>query len=330
MLRLFRLLKLDKYVPSISLVDDVLRLKKNVLLVSCFAASSLWVLFAGLMYLAEYKDHSTEIDDLPLYGCYENCTMSDRYENFFKSVPLTGIHLTGDFPLIEYDGYGRIVCFAMVIAAIGVVSIPSGVMASGFAEIVQSKAKASRGEEVGAAGDDWFDIRYRELEGQAPPVSAFGPRADTLQQGVHEYLNGKIDERTGLVTRTTFSRAGRLCFFSLIIANVIAVVVESIPEVDKYVGNDRGNFFDVFEAISVGFFTLGELVVFSTAFILCLATLKVSLLYFLDRVHSSSNLSKQKQDGPVLALDLHDDILWFGRFYLHCSLVPAGDLGENW
>jgi hypothetical protein len=78
MLRLLRLLKLDKYFPSISLVDDVLRLKKNALAVSGFAAATLWVLFAGLMYVAEFKDHSMEIDNLPLYGCYENCTMSDR------------------------------------------------------------------------------------------------------------------------------------------------------------------------------------------------------------------------------------------------------------
>lgn len=96
MLRLFRLLKLDKYVPSISLVDDVVRLKRSSLIISCFAAATLWILFSGLMYLAEYKDNSMEIDNLPLYGCIESCHMSDRYANFFKSFPLTGIHLTGD------------------------------------------------------------------------------------------------------------------------------------------------------------------------------------------------------------------------------------------
>ena len=158
-MRLLRLLRLDKYVPSISLVDDVFKLKRKALIVSCFAAGTLWILFAGLMYLAEYKDHSMEIDNLPLYGCYENCTMSDRYENFFKSVPLIGIHLTGDFPMVEYDGYGRIICFVIVIAAIGVVSIPSALVASGFAEIVQSKVKARgcRRSSGYVAGDGKFD-----------------------------------------------------------------------------------------------------------------------------------------------------------------------------
>ena len=153
MLRLLRLLKLDKYFPSISLIDDVMRLKKNALTVSCYAAGTLWILFSGFMYLAEYKDTSMDIDNLPLYGCYENCTMSDRYENFFKSIPLTGIHLTGDFPMVEYDWVGRVVCFFMVIAAVGVVSIPSGIIASGFTEIVQSKVKVKTGEQIGAEGD---------------------------------------------------------------------------------------------------------------------------------------------------------------------------------
>ena len=37
----------------------------------------------------------------------------------------------------------------------------------------------------------------------------------------------------------------------VIIANVIAVLLESIPVIDKRIGNESGNFFDVFEAFSV-------------------------------------------------------------------------------
>lgn len=259
MLRLLRLLKLDKYVPSISLVDDVIRLKRRVLVVSCFAAATLWVLFSGLMYIAEYRDYSESIDNLPLYGCYENCSMSDRYENMIKAIPLTGIHLTGDFPMTEYSGYGRIVLFFMVIAAVGVVSIPSGVIASGFAEIVQSKSKSRGGEaSTGNAGDDWFDIKYRQLEGRSPPLSIFGSKVDVLQRNVKAYLDGSIDEK-GVRTRTTLSKAGRGFFLGLIIANILAVILESIPEIDKRVGNQKGNFFDEFEAWSVFFFTVGTL-----------------------------------------------------------------------
>ena len=258
MMRILRLLKLDKYVPSISLVDDVVRLKKKILLVAGYAAATLLFLFSAAMFVTERSDDAIEVDPLPLYGCVENCYMSDRYRNFFSSVPLTGIHLTGDFPLVEYGGLGRCVLFFVVIAAVGVVSIPSGVIAAGFAEIVNGKTKSRSKIGMHAAGDDWFDIKYRKLEGQPPPLSKFGPDIDVLQIKVKEYLDGKADEISGKVSRTHFSKLGRTFFFSLIISNVLAVILESIPEIDRAVGNSAGNFFDIFEALSVLCFTVGK------------------------------------------------------------------------
>lgn len=95
MMRLIRLLKLDKYIPSISLLDDVFRLKRNILVVAGVAALTLWFLFAAALYIAERNDDSMEIDPVPLYGCVEDCSMSTRYKDYFTSFPLTGIHLTG-------------------------------------------------------------------------------------------------------------------------------------------------------------------------------------------------------------------------------------------
>ena len=205
------------------------------------------------MYLAEFKDHSMEIDNLPLYNCDEDCTMSDRYRNFFTSMSYIGIHLTGDFPIVEYGGWGRVLCFFVVIAAVGVVSIPSGLIASGFADIVQSKAK--KGSEV---EEDWYERKYRELEGVSPPFSKFGTEIDDLQHSVHIFLNGVEDKATGIATRSTISTISRNFFFGLIISNVLAVIIESMPEVNMYVGNEKGNFFDIFEAISIFFFTIGK------------------------------------------------------------------------
>lgn len=258
MLRLLRLLKLDKYIPSITLIDDVIRLKRKVLFVSCFVAGILTVLFSGLMYLAEHNDFSMPIDNLPLYGCFENCTESIRYENMFTSIPLTGIHLTGDFPIIEYSGYGRVILFFAVVAAVGVVAIPSGVVASGFVEIVDSKNRNQKKSQGQVAGDDWFDVKYRELEGKPAPFSIFGPSVDYWQYAVKEYLDGTVNPKTGQHSRTRISKLGRAFFFVLIISNVLAVILESIPEIDEAVGNQKGNFFDVFEAWSVLFFSIGK------------------------------------------------------------------------
>ena len=91
MLRLLRLLKLDKYVPSISLIDDVFRLKRQALVVTCFAAMSLWIIFSGILYLTEYQDDLNEIDEVPVYGCDEDCTMMDRFSNYFASAIYTGM-----------------------------------------------------------------------------------------------------------------------------------------------------------------------------------------------------------------------------------------------
>jgi Ion transport protein len=259
MIRLLRLIKLDKYIPSISLIDDVIRLKLSSLRVAFFAATTLWVLFAAGVFLFEHDDKDQALDDpVPLYGCDQDCTMSDRFQNYFNSLVYTGIHLTGDYPIITYSWPSRIVNFFMVIAAVGVVSIPSGLIASGFVEIVQSKNKRLRGESsfVGRPGDDWYEVQYRALADMPPPTSKHGPTIDRWQHDVNEFLNGTKGP-DGHTRFTTLSYSGRVFIFAVIIANVVAVLAESIPWIDKRIGNERGNFFDAFEAVSV-FIFLGE------------------------------------------------------------------------
>jgi len=256
MIRILRLVKLDKYIPSLTLIDDVIRLKFKILRVAFFAAITLWVIFAAAMFLCEFSDSSMAIDNLPDYGCDENCTMKNRFQNMFDSMYYTGVHLTGDYPIIDYNWPARFVNFFMVIAAVGVVSIPSGLIASGFVQIVQSKNKKKRRntaqqDENFRAGDDWYEIQYRQLEGVEPPPSRWGPSVDRYQIAVNEFLNGKETTPGGPVVWTSFSFASRVFILLVIILNVIAVVVESIPSIDKAVGNQPGNFFDVFEAFSV-------------------------------------------------------------------------------
>ena len=54
MFRILRLIKLDKYVPSITLLDDVIRLKFNSLRVAMYAAVTLWMIFAGKEEIPEH------------------------------------------------------------------------------------------------------------------------------------------------------------------------------------------------------------------------------------------------------------------------------------
>jgi len=251
MFRILRLLKLDKYVPSITLLDDVIRLKFRSLRVAFYAATTLWILFSAMLLVCEHDDSWNEIDPVPRYGCDEDCTMLDRFQNYFDSMVYTGIHLTGDYPIITYTWPARFVNFFMVIAAVGIVAVPSSLIASGFVEIVQSKNQAKRGEAPKRAGDDWYEHRYHELEGVDPPRSRFGPRIDRWQLAVNEFLNGSPGPDGYTEWKTPSAFACRVFIFAIIISNVVAVLLESVPFIDKAVGNEPGNFFDVFELVSV-------------------------------------------------------------------------------
>jgi len=189
----------------------------------------------------------------------------DRFRNYFDSFFYTGVHLTGDYPITTYDWPARFVNFFMVVAGVGVVSIPSGLIANGFVDVVQSKNKSKKKKKdnpaiasessVAVEGDDWYEEKYRALEGVVPPNSPFGPTVDKYQIAVNEFLNGREEVNDG--TRyTPLAFCGRVFIFTVIIANIVAVLVESIPKYDKAVGNDSGNFFDVFELFSIGVFTL--------------------------------------------------------------------------
>lgn len=159
-----------------------------------------------------------------------------------------------------------------VIAAVGVVSIPSALIANGFVEIVQSKIKAKNARThgtnaapvSGVAGDDWYEVAYRQLENVDPPPSKWGPEVDKYQVMVNEFLNGKEDE-SGNVRYTSIAAMSRAFIFTVIILNIVAVLLESVPTIDRHVGNEKGNFFDVFEFFSVMVFAVSAKVTSSQA-----------------------------------------------------------------
>mmetsp|Transcript_58146 Transcript_58146/g.138379 ORF Transcript_58146/g.138379 Transcript_58146/m.138379 type:complete len:1236 (+) Transcript_58146:117-3824(+) len=246
LLRILRIIKLDKYVPSLTLIDDVFRLKRNQLVVTGVVASIVWLCFASMMYMVESQDFANEIDTLPNNGCMGNCTQAIRYSDVFSALPITMIHLTGDFPVIEYSHAGRIVCFFMVVAGVGLVSIPSGVIADGYMQVVQEKSG------IGEADGEW-EKAYAAL-GDTPPPQEFSSSLDSLQVSVNAMLNGEREGKQ--LKRSTVSILYQNMMFSLILANVAAVMVESIPSIDRAVGNAAFNIFDVFETFTVVLFTI--------------------------------------------------------------------------
>ena len=92
MLRLLRLLKLDKYVPSVSLVDDLFRKKAHAFEVTGVVIGIIWVVFSTLLY-ATTKDDNIKFDYL---------TMGQRYHNIPNSFQYAFIHLSGECRLFYF------------------------------------------------------------------------------------------------------------------------------------------------------------------------------------------------------------------------------------
>jgi hypothetical protein len=248
MLRILRLIKLDKAVPSLTLIDDVIRLKWNTLAVTGIVAGILWIIFANLMYMAERGDSQSTIDAVPLEGCSgDNCTESLRFTSAFNAAPFVFIHLTGDYPIIEYSLMGRMVCFLMVVLAAGIVSVPTGVIADGFGELVEKQAG------YGSALRD-YDIQFLKMSDEAPREFS-SDNLNDLQVFVNVFMNGEADSE-GEVKRSFASACLNKCSLMFILLSVAAVLAESMPAIDKAVGNEKGNYFDQFEVLSVGFFTM--------------------------------------------------------------------------
>lgn len=79
MLRVLRLLTLDKYVPSVSLIGRVVKKNGETLRLAGYAALCFWLSFAGALWITESGD-SSEFDEEP---------MAERYRNVLSAMPYT-------------------------------------------------------------------------------------------------------------------------------------------------------------------------------------------------------------------------------------------------
>lgn len=248
MFRVLRLLKLDKEVPSLTLIDNVFRLKRQMLIVTGIISGIFLIIFASMMYLAESNDTQTLIGPVPLYGCSsDDCSQSIRYQNVFSSMGYVNIHLTGDYPIIDYNIWGRLVAFFMIVVGVGIVSIPSGLIADGFKTVVAEKMQ---GEDNTLLRD--YDVQLRQLDDQAPREFQSGV-LNTLQEDLNTLLNGK--KSRGKVERSFASDMLNKAILVAILVNVACVLLESVPSISRTVGNNHGNIFDTLELLCVILFS---------------------------------------------------------------------------
>lgn len=126
--RLFRILKLARYSESLQTFVDVLRLKKEELLLMFFAIIILLVISSSLMYEAEHEAQPRAFASIPA-------------AMWWGIVTLATVGYGDVYPVTDW---GRFIGSIVVILGIGLFALPTGVLASGFAEVLATRKEESR------------------------------------------------------------------------------------------------------------------------------------------------------------------------------------------
>eukprot|EP00656_Telonema_subtile_P019556 TRINITY_DN2078_c0_g1_i5.p1 TRINITY_DN2078_c0_g1~~TRINITY_DN2078_c0_g1_i5.p1 ORF type:complete len:990 (+),score=271.81 TRINITY_DN2078_c0_g1_i5:278-3247(+) len=265
MFRMLRLFKLDKYVPSISLIDDACRKKAYPLKITCFVATVFWIIFSSLLYLTEKDDQAcTNPDTLSTYPgsddewghsalgwvwpvteaeCAANGLQSTRFQNVPNAMTFSMYLLTGDYPLTDFTFWGKAVNFFMILFAVSMVAIPSGLLASGFQEVIEEDAQKRAVR----------DAKRKKGKRALPDPDEPQPSGNETQKAVYLFVNGQGDWD---VCGCWLIRGAVFHYFVavLIVLNVVSVILESEDSIRQAAG--MNTFFDTFEWVSVVIFTV--------------------------------------------------------------------------
>jgi len=224
----------------------VIRAAWQQFMLAGYAMVALWLIFASLLWLTERND-STKVDFLH---------QSQRYHSVVSALPYTLVHLTGDYPLVDYTLSSKIVLFFSLLFAVGVVAVPAGLMASGFSKQLEifraqerAKAKASHSK-LGNFLKGWITRRRMQKAIKcAIAQSREVERLKTLNEKERNFpwLTNRFLERQTLAGQI-WSRV----MLILIVLNVLAVIGETMQSVHNLVGQ---RFWDSFELTSVIAFT---------------------------------------------------------------------------
>jgi hypothetical protein len=182
--------------------------------------------------------------------------MADRYGTMLGAMPYTLVHLTGDFPLVDYSFAGKCILCVALVFAVGVVSVPTGILASGFTKELkvyrqeQRILESSSRSKVEKLIKAWVTRRRflkliecaKHKDRELKAAAAKAEKEGQLPLQVINFLEQK----------TAAGRAWKKLMFVLIITNVLAVILESLPGFKADVGPKA---LEIFEFLSVCCFT---------------------------------------------------------------------------
>jgi len=126
--RIFRAAKLARYSESLQTFIDVLRLKKEDLVLMFFAIMILLVISSSLVYEAEHEAQPEAFSSIPA-------------AMWWGIVTLATVGYGDVYPKTEP---GKMIGSIVVILGIGLFALPTGVLAAGFAEVLARKKEKDK------------------------------------------------------------------------------------------------------------------------------------------------------------------------------------------
>ncbi|MGA0045264.1 MAG: potassium channel family protein [Candidatus Kapaibacteriota bacterium] len=123
LLRLTRLLKLSRYVQALQMIREVVVAKRHPLVSSVFFISFLLVLSSALMYDAESVAQPDKFHSIP-------ATM------WWSAMTITTVGYGDVYPVTTF---GKVLGALTAVLGLGLFAIPTGILVSGFAELVWKK-----------------------------------------------------------------------------------------------------------------------------------------------------------------------------------------------
>lgn len=127
--RMFRIFKMGRYSNSLVIIVTVLKRKKEELVMTLVFTILLIFIASTLMYYAESSTQPDKFTSIPATFWWGICTLTTvGYGDVFPVTPL-----------------GKIFSGVISLLGIGIVALPSGILASGFTEIIQEKKEKNNG-----------------------------------------------------------------------------------------------------------------------------------------------------------------------------------------
>ncbi len=128
LLRLARLLKIGRYSESMRTLGRVMKAKRDDLFSALFIVFTLLIISATLLYFAEHAAQPKHFPNIPT-------------SMWWAAVTLTSVGYGDVYPVTTV---GRLFGGIVAILGLGLVALPTGIIASGFAEEVERKRMKPR------------------------------------------------------------------------------------------------------------------------------------------------------------------------------------------